>query len=939
MPKPTPASTNHWAFQPVARPSIPVVRNKSWPRTPIDFFILAKLEGNGMAPSPPADKATLLRRVTFDLHGLPPSPAELDAFLADASPDALVKVVDRLLASPRYGERWARHWLDLARFSESDGFEYDKMREHAWRYRDYVIRSLNEDKPYARFVAEQIAGDALEPVTLEGIAATGFLVAGPYDEAGNTSVSVSLKARIREEEMEDIIAAVGQTFLGVTANCARCHDHKFDPISQTDYYRLKAALDGVRHGNRPFATPSEIRARDERLASLKASIAELDSQLAALESAVRARVAADVRSRSAELPLGAARSKDQAEQELGAPSTSRQEGQTSAVAPPAPIARWTFEGDAKDSIGGLHGTLAGGAIVSGGRLKLDGKGAFVRTAPLARPLREKTLEAWVALGDRDQRGGGVISVEAKDGAIFDAIVFGERVPRRWMAGSSFFHRSRDLDAPDETARPGRLVHVAIVYHADNSIAVYRNGVSYGEPYTPAGENSTLRTYAPGESHVLFGLRHTGAGNGFLRGEIEEARLYDRALTPAEIAASARSLSNSIVTDQQISEALTDEEREQRSRLTRQLGKLRGEMKAQPSNALVYAAVSREPDPTFVLMRGDIDKPGAQVSAGALALVKSLAPDFGLPADAPEARRRSRLAEWLTDPGNPLTWRVIVNRIWQHHFGRGLVGTPNDFGAVGERPSHPALLDWLAAECIAQGGSLKKLHRLILLSAVYAQSDSGESLNRSIVKSAAPPLDRSSRFNASTLQRFNELDSDNRLLWHYPLRRLEGEAVRDAMLHVSGQLNQEAGGPSFRPFKVTVSNSHFYELIDATGPEFNRRSIYRAGIQSGKDPLLDSLDCPDPSTKTPARSLTTTPIQALSLMNNAFVQRQARHFAERLKIEAGGEVQTQIRAAWRLAFGREPRRQETKEAITLVREHGLESLCWALLNSSEFLYVR
>jgi hypothetical protein len=909
-PKPAAPSTNHWAFQPITRPAVPAVRNKSWPRTPLDFFILAKLEEKGLSPSPPADRATLLRRVTFDLHGLPPSAAELDAFVEDASPDAFTKVVDRLLSSPRYGERWARHWLDLARFSESDGFEYDKMREHAWRYRDYVIRSLNEDKSYARFAAEQIAGDVFEPVTPDGIAATGFLVAGPYDEAGNSSVSTSLKARIREEEMEDIIAAVGQTFLGVTVNCARCHDHKFDPISQTDYYRLKAALDGVRRGNRPFATPRETQAREEKLASLKASLAEYESQISALESAVRARVAAEGQRRSTEPPNGAVQPRERT-------------GKEGPGIPPAPIARWTFEGDAKDSIGALHGTLAGGATISNGRLKLDGKGAFVRTAPLARPLREKTLVARVSLADLEQRGGGVLSVEAQEGGTFDAIVFGERVPRRWMAGSSFFTRSRDLAAPDEIAKPGELVHVAIVYHADDSIAVYRNGVAYGEPYMPAGANSTLRTYAPGESHLLFGLRHTGAGNGFFAGDIEEACLFDRALTVIEVAALARGIGEPVMTDEQLAATLTDEERERRSRLAREIVTLHGQLKQlkAQANTLVYAAVSREPDATFVLVRGEIDKRGAQVSAGALAAVRSLAPEFGVPPDAPEARRRTRLAEWVTDPGNPLTWRVIVNRAWQHHFGRGLVGTPNDFGAAGERPSHPELLDWLAVEFKDRGQSLKALHRLIVTSATYAQAAAVQ------------------RANNSTLQRFHELDADNRLLWHYPLRRLEAEAVRDAMLHISGQLNVETGGPSFRPFKVTVSNSHFYELMDATGPEFNRRSIYRAGIQSGKDPLLDSLDCPDPSTKTPARSVTTTPIQALGLMNNAFVQRQAHYLAERLKAEAGGEARAQTRLAWRLAFGREPRREESKSAAALVREHGLESLCWALLNSSEFLYVR
>ena len=599
-----PPATNHWAFQPFARAALPAVKNKAWPRTPVDSFILAKMEEQGLKPSVPADKGTLLRRVTFDLHGLPPTPAELDAFLADKSPDAFAKVVDRLLASPRYGERWARHWLDVARFSESDGFEYDKMREHAWHYRDYVIRALNEDKPYARFVTEQIAGDALEPVTRDGVAATGFLVAGPFDEAGNSSASASLKERIREEEMEEMIAAVGQTFLGVTVNCARCHDHKFDPIPQTDYYRLKAALDGVRHGN----------------------------------------------------------------------------------------------------------------------------------------------------------------------------------PR--------------------------------------------------EPVAPKDK----------------------------------------------------------------------------------------------TNAPIYAVISRQPEATFVLMRGDIEQRRDQVSAGALSAVAGMRGEFGLPADAPEAKRRLHLAEWIVSTDNPLTWRVAVNRVWLHHFGRGLVGTPSDFGVNGERPTHPELLDWLAAEFRDGGGSLKKLHRLILLSAVYQQS--GKVISEPVISKSVTGA------KAGT----GSLVTDS-LMTSHPLRRLEAEAVRDAMLAVSGQLNARMGGPGFRPFKITMSNSHFYELIDGGGPEFNRRSLYRAGVQSAKDPLLDSLDCPDPSTKTPARGVTTTPLQALSLMNNAFVQRQARFFAERVKSEAGADAAAQVKLAHRLALGREPRRGELEESSALAQAHGLESVCWALLNASEFLYVR
>ena len=360
-------------------------------RNPIDAFVLAGLEARGLQPTPPADKATLLRRVTFDLIGLPPTPDEIDAFLKDDSPDAYEKVVDRLLASPHYGERWGRHWLDVARFSESQGFEYDRIRDNAWRYRDYVIQAFNDDKPYPQFVKEQIAGDVLPPGAdapgspQTAIVATGFLTAGPWDEAGNGSVSTLLKARIREEELEDMLSTVGQTFMGLTVNCARCHDHKFDPIKQTDYYRLKAVFEGVRYGNRPLLTPEESRRRDEEIARTNKRIDEIAGRLAVLEQAGRDKALHDRRRRRRRRGC-----------------RSRWRGGRSSV-------------DAKDVIGGLHGTLMGGAVVENGRLKLNGKGAFLQTAPLAHDLREKTLEAWVSPANLTQRGGGVLSVETKDG--------------------------------------------------------------------------------------------------------------------------------------------------------------------------------------------------------------------------------------------------------------------------------------------------------------------------------------------------------------------------------------------------------------------------------------------------------------------------------------------------------------------------------------------
>jgi hypothetical protein len=877
------AKMDWWSLCKLTRPEPPAVRRKDWARNPIDAFVLAALEARGLQPAPAADKAALLRRVTFDLIGLPPTPEEIDAFTKDNSPGAYEKVVDRLLASPHYGERWARHWLDAARFSESQGFEYDRIRDHAWRYRDYVVQSFNEDKPYPQFVKEQIAGDRIEPVGPNGIVATGFLTAGPWDEAGNNSVSKPLKARIREEELEDIIGTVSQTFMGLTVNCARCHDHKFDPISQKDYYRFKAVFEGVRYGNRPILTPDQSRQRDVEIARINRKIGELSGRLAVLE-------------------------------QIGRDKAGRAHPpQAVAEGLPKPTARWTFEVDAKDVIGGLHGTLAGGAVIENGRLKLNGKTAFMETAPLARSIREKTLEAWAAPANLGQRGGGVISLESKSAVAFDAIVYGERVAGRWMAGSENFRRTHDLEGPSESAKPGELIHTAVVYGADNSIAVYRNGEAYAPPYIPMGEGAGLRTYPAGDSHLLFGLRHTGAANGFFAGEIAEARLYDKALSATEVAASFRAGLRK-VTAAQIVEELTPIQRQERDRLAQELSKEQSALKLLQSPPLAYCAVPSPPPPTFLLKRGDVDKPGVQVVAGGLSAIKAPAPDFGLSADASEGKRRLKLAEWLTSPDNPLPARVMVNRIWHYHFGRGIVASPNDFGFNGERPTHPELLDWLASEFIAQGWSVKKLHKLLVTSATYQQS---------------------SAYNAKAA----EQDADDRYLWRFAPRRLEGEAVRDAMLSVSGQLNPQVGGPSFRPFTVTVFNSAFYTLTDSPDPEQNRRTLYRINVESAKSPLLEAFDCPDPSTKTPRRAATTTPLQALALMNNSFVLRQARCFGDRVRKEAGDEPEEQVRRAYLLAFGRPATKDEMERAATLVKKYGPETLCWVLLNSSEFLYLR
>lgn len=875
--EPKRAGLDWWSLQRPRRPVLPPVQSRQWVRNSIDAFVLARLETNKLQPAPAVDRATLLRRVTFDLLGLPPTPAEIDAFVADPSPQAYEQVIDRLLASPHYGERWGRHWLDLARFGESQGYERDKIRDHAWRYRDYVIDSFNADKPYSQFIKEQIAGDVLTPVSPEGIVATGFLVAGPWDEVGQTQQGLLMRLRVREEELEDLVATVGQTFLGMTVNCARCHNHKFDPIPQADYYRLKAALEGVRHGDRSLLTPTEQKARDEQLTQLNRQIGQLESQIAALEQAGRENL---------------------------------QGGRDVTAGLPVPLARWTFETDARDVIGRLHGALHGGAVAVKGRLRLNGKGAYVRTAPLSHPVREKTLEAWVALSNLTQRGGGVMSIESGGGRVFDAIVYGEREPKKWLAGSDFFHRTRDLMAVAEPGQPGELVHMANVYSSDNHITVYRNGAPYGTAYVPTSASANLQTYAANDGRILIGLRHTGAGNGFLAGEIDEARLYDRALSAAEVSASFRAGPEMIPLETVLA-ALSAEQRRHREALLAELARQRHSLPAIGSPALAYAANSSQPPPTFVLARGDIEKKREQVSPAGLSAVKAISPEFGLPADAPEGARRIKLADWIVHPDNPLTARVLVNRVWHYHFGRGIVASPSDFGFNGDRPTHPELLDWLAREFLAQGGSMKRLHKLILLSNTYCQS---------------------AQFNPQAAA----MDGDNRLLWRFHPRRLEGEAVRDAMLCISGQMNPQMGGPSFRPFNLKIFNSHFYELTDPIGPEFNRRTVYRINVNSAKSPLLDSLDCPDPSVKMPRRSVTTTPLQALGLMNNSFVVRQSRQLAERVANEAG--PRNQVTAAYRLAFCRPPSSVEAKRAEELVRDHGLESLCWALFNASEFMYI-
>ena len=861
-----------WSLQPITRPAVPA----GGPH-PIDAFIQAGLAAQGLTPSPSADRATLLRRLSFDLVGLPPTPEEIDAFVADTSPDAYEKVVDRLLASPRYGERWGRHWLDVVRYTESQGFEYDRPRNNAWHYRDYCISSFNDDLPYDVFMRQQLAGDVLEPVTRDGIVATSMLVCGAWDQAGNSQKNATQRAITREEEMEDLVSVVGQSFLGLTLNCARCHTHKFDPISQQEYFQIKAVFDGVKHGERPIATPDEARAHETRIKELSATLAAAQATMARIEAA--------------------------------GTLLARNQIATAAARPtqPTPLVEFSF---AAATAVATAGRLEGDAEIVDGRLVLPVRSqSYFQSGPLPVDVGEKTLEACVRLANLQQRGGAVISIESDD-RDFDAIVFGEREPGKWVAGSMFFRRTRDLDAAAETAAATEDVHVAAVYRADGSVTMFRNGQPYGKPYTP---NSPLRTYKAGATRVLLGLRHHGAGKGFLAGEIRRAALHDRALSAEEIAALAQA-DGVVVPREAMLAALTPAQRAELDAAAAQAAAIRKEIRAVPPLAVSYAGVRKQPEPTRLLARGDVTQPGDPVTARGLAAIETLPADFGLTPESPEAARRIAFASWVSDPRNPLPARVMANRVWQLHFGQGLVPTPNDFGATGSRPTHPELLDWLASEFIAGGWSVKALHRLIVSSATYRQS-------------AASRPDCVAK------------DADNTLLWRYAPRRLEAEPLRDAMLAVSGQLNLAIGGPSFRPFTTSKHGATFYHLVDKPDPEFNRRTVYRMNINSGKEPLLHAFDCPDPSVKTPRRGVTITPLQALSLMNNSFVQRQATGLAARAAAAAPDDPAAAVITAYRLTLGRRPTPEELSRATAAARDRGLPAVCWVLLNSTEFVYVR
>jgi mono/diheme cytochrome c family protein len=862
---------NWWSLRPLSRPPQPAVKETGWVRNPIDRFILSKLEEKGLKPSPEADRRTLFRRVTYDLHGLPPSPEEIAAFERDSSPDAYEQLIDRLLTSPRYGERWGRHWLDVVHYADTHGYDKDKRRDHAWPYRDYVIRSFNEDRPYGRFIREQIAGDVLYPHSLDGIVATGFIAAGPWDFVGHVELREGTvdKLKTRLIDRDDMLSNTMSTFVSMTVHCARCHDHKFDPITQTDYYRLQAVFSGVDRGDRAYeSTPAARRrlALEARKKELLAKRAEIDERIASLS--VLQLVFLD-----AEL--------------------SRE--RTALASLPQP------KGRGPSPTNGYH---------SGITLKPDVTKWVQVDLGRSLPLEELRLLPARPTDFRDSPGFGF--PQRFQVAISDDPTFAR-------AELIADHSQKDFPNPGDTPVRLRLEGKKARYIRVTALRLWKRLEDY--------------CFALAELQAISGGKNVALNNPVTALDSIEAGRWSRSflvddcdsrqrLTDLSDPALAKreELEKRIAKKEQQRKRLLDQHLDEATRkslaqMEKDLPEIEKQLAASSQSDRVYAVVPHSPRPIHVLPRGDVEKPGPVVVPGALTCVPALTPEFKLSRPEEEGQRRAALAEWIADTRNVLTWRSVVNRIWHYHFGKGIVDTPNDFGGNGSKPTHPELLDWLAVEFQENGASWKKLHRLILLSSTYRQQ---------------------SRYDEASAK----VDADNRYLWRMSRHRLDAESIRDSVLAVSGRLDLSMGGPGFELFRFKDEHSPIYDhtaLETILDPRTYRRTVYRFTVRSVPNPFLDCLDCADPNVNTPVRNTTLTALQALSLLNNPFMVKQAEFFAERLKKE-NADLAGLVDRGYLLAFGRVSRGKERAALIAHAQKHGLASVCRLLFNANEFVFI-
>jgi len=820
------ADTSWWAYQPL-KTAIPQGPEPN----PVDRFVSASLSEKGLRMNPDADRRSLIRRAYYDLIGLPPSPAEVNAFVQDPDPQAWEKLIDGLLASPHYGERWGRHWLDVVRFGESRGFERNLIIDDAWPFRDYVIRSINEDKPFDQLIREHIAGDIIGKGDPEVEVGTTFLVAGPYDDVGNQDKEAI--AQIRANTLDEIINATGEAFLGMTLGCARCHDHKFDPIKQEDYYSLYATFSGIRHGSRTWATPEDVKQRNAKLAPLNAEKAALNKELQKIEAAI------------------AAKGKER-EKELSASWTRPKVDRTGTEETFEPVeARFLrFISEGNDSSPGNRNSF------NIDEFEVWSSGENPRNVALS-SNGAKATGAARTIEDFPNAYGPQLAIDGRTGARF--IATGGNLTIEF-AKPETINRVLFSSARGETV-PG---HRKFSFVCDYRIHVAMDGKAWTE-----------------------------VANGFDRKVVRGAHKNHR----------LRSLS------------ISQEEQKAIAKVRADIAAVDQKIRAIPPLPTVWIG-SRSPNdakgPFHIFIGGSPQKPGKQVVPMSPSTLGKVAPSYELKPEAVEADRRLELADWITHPDNPLTPRVLANRVWQYHFGTGIVDTPNDFGFMGGRPTHPELLDFLALELKRNGWRIKTLHKLIMTSRAYTQSTD---------------------WHAEAAR----VDGDSRLLWRFPPRRLSAEEIRDTILSVAGALDTSMGGPGFRLYKFMRDNVCTYEPLDEHGPATYRRAVYHQNARASVVDLMTDFDQPDCALSIPKRAETTTPLQALTLLNHDFTLDMAEALAARIAEEAT-KPEEQIRAAFEIAYQRAPLDEEKKVSGQVIEKHGLRALCRAILNSSELIHL-
>ena len=1030
----TAADRNWWAFQPVRKPVPPEVEHVGRVRTAVDRFVLRKLETQGLSLSPPADRRTLIRRLTFDLLGLPPPPQDVQAFIKDPRPDAYERLVERLLSSPHYGERWGRHWLDIVRYADTNGGGFDYVYPHAWRYRDYVVQSFNQDKPYDVFLREQLAGDLINSQTVvprseqaalaavnsdaaqvQRLGATGFLTLAPK------GLGMQDKEQMILDVVDDQIDVLGRSLLGLTLACARCHDHKFDPISTEDYYGLAGIFRSTVSVSDTDKNPSywpesalESATVTQARKANKQQRSQNQQAIDKLKQQANAAVLKQARSRLAEYLFAASR-------------VYRSQDRAQAVA------HWTFDGPAGDAVSaatGPAGRLTNAADGAGqpvperitgrqgGGLRFQGKrdvvaiepgelsrfdfgktGNFsvsfwLRTAEGYSPKTADTLLSmtypnamwFIALrpdgfhgiylrhydGKRavDLKPGADLLPKLTDGKWHHLVFTSERaglgrmfldgqaagqVPISNVSQAADFRGAQSLLIGASTNQfRGDLDDVAIwdrVLSVAEIERIHRRGSQVDQPWNVAqvqAAEARARQDMPGGDDRYTYQQATADGllsgvvrrwTGLLRQAEEDLKSPLRPLVvhpPQTLKAVVEFVGRD---NQRLDEILKDskrtpfvagpesakfysaEVRQELKRLTMRAAEIEKRQVSDPVMAMI-AYDAKQPADLKVHIAGDHNNLGEPAPRGVPRIIAGK-PGRVIP---PTQSGRLQLAEWLTAPEHPLTARVLVNRVWQWHFGAGLVRTSDNFGKLGDRPSHPLLLDWLASELVRGGWSIKRLHRRILLSATYRQSSTRRG-SESTVNTAQPAAEA--------------IDSGNRLLWRMNMRRLEAESLRDALLWASGELDPRIGGT------VNEWKAKMFSVDDANNETANyqtrRRSIYLPVVRGASlHEMMQLFDMGDPNSITPRRGVTTVAPQALFMMNSPFVMQQAELLAARVRNESGSDPRKWIQHTYRLALSREPAASELDKALHLLgsepTQQQLRILCQAVLCLNEFCYV-